>query len=569
MKIKINKFINMIILILLVVISLSINLYPIDGNKVTYTSGGYISQTLTEEIQESINMNEEVTISLKLDYDLLDTSSLLPPEGCSLERARELKRQRRDLGRAYYTRNNNMLVQKIDGKNYKNRYVSTYLPVIEYSYTVEEFNKNKNSILSSLSTSSDVKTVDVVGSDKKVDQVSFALAKSNASELFTSSNPYTGSGINIGVMEAGIADKDHDALTGINLTVRDEWYYVETKTDHATKMVSILAHQTGGIVPDAHIFSVEASGSLTSELDWLVDNDVDIVNMSMGYENSYGLYRNPSAECDHVAKQYGILFVASSGNTTDSNPDNKVSNPGLGYNVLTIGNHDLIDTLHSTSCYKVVDGAVKPNFVVCGTQLRVGGFTTEKITGTSCSAAVTTGMIASLMNRSAALIGNPAKVITLAMASCTPVTGTLGNTETNGLNEKWGTGLFKYNQAVAVLNYVYTVTNTNTSTTTSGGILIGSLPCGFTIGKPIKISMFWEVNANGTYTQTTRTTYFAELYDAANKLIATSTCGKSNYMYIYLSEAITGGRYTLKIYQKGTKAVSGNENVYVCFGSNA
>ena len=127
MKFILNKIINVQILILLVVISLSINLYPIDGNKVTYTSGGYISQTLTEEIQESINMNEEVTISLKLDYDLLDTSSLLPPEGCSLERARELKRQRRELGRAYYTRNNNMLVQKIDGKNYKNRYVSTYL----------------------------------------------------------------------------------------------------------------------------------------------------------------------------------------------------------------------------------------------------------------------------------------------------------------------------------------------------------------------------------------------------------------------------------------------------------
>ena len=54
MKIKIKKIINVQILILLVVISLSINLYPIDGNKVTYTSGGYISQTLTEEIQESM-----------------------------------------------------------------------------------------------------------------------------------------------------------------------------------------------------------------------------------------------------------------------------------------------------------------------------------------------------------------------------------------------------------------------------------------------------------------------------------------------------------------------------------
>ena len=567
MKIKINKFINVQILILLVVISLSINLYPIDGNKVTYTSGGYISQTLTEEIQESINMNEEVTISLKLDYDLLDTSNLLPPEGCSLERARELKRQRRELGRAYYTRNNNMLVQKIDGKNYKNRYVSTYLPVIEYSYTVEEFNKNKNTILSSLSTSSDVKTVDVVGSDKKVDQVSKALAKSNASSLYSTSNPYTGSGINIGVLETGIADKDHSSLSGVNLTVRDEWYYVETKTEHATMMVSILAHQTGGIVPDAHVFSVEAFGSLTSELDWLVDNDVDIINMSMRDNVSLGEYNTSSAECDYIAKQYGVMFVASGGNKNDGNPLGKTGNPGLGYNVLAVGNHSLVDELDESSGYIVVNGPAKPNLVAVGCNVEVPGYNVE-LSGTSMSSVIMTGMITALMSQYSDLIGNPGKVMALTMASCAPVTGTLGNTETNGLNEKWGTGLFNYGQAVQGKNSIYVVNNTNTLNAV-GGVLVGTLPCGFTIGKSIRISAYWQANATGNSSETSKTTYFMELYDAANKLIATSTCGSSNYMYIYLSEAITGGRYKLKIYQKGSKAVSGNENVYVCFGSNA
>ena len=567
MKIKINKFISVIILILLVVISLSINLYPIDGNKVTYTSGGYISQTLTEEIQESINMNEEVTISLKLDYDLLDTSSLLPPEGCSLERARELKRQRRELGRAYYTRNNNMLVQKIDGKNYKNRYVSTYLPVIEYSYTVEEFNKNKNTILSSLSTSSDVKTIDVVGSDKKVDQLSAALAKSNASSLYSTSNPYTGSGINVGVLEAGIADKDHTALSGVNLTVRDEWYYVETKTDHATKIVSILAHQEGGIVPDAHIFSVEVFGNLTSELDWLVDNDVDIINMSMRKNASLGEYNDISAECDYVAKQYGVMIVAASCNKDSDNPQWKVGNPGLGYNVLTVGNHSLINELDENSGYVVVNGPAKPNLVAVGCNIGIPGYNVEE-SGTSASTAIMTGMITALMSQYSDLIGNPGKVMALTMASCAPVTGTLGNTETNGLNEKWGTGLFNYGQAVQGKNSIYVVNNTNTLSAV-GGVLVGTLPCGFTIGKPIRISAYWQANATGNSSETSKTTYFMELYDAANKLIATSTCGSSNYMYIYLSEAITGGRYKLKIYQKGSKAVSGNENVYVCFGSNA
>ena len=567
MKIKIKKIINMIILILLVVISLSINLYPIDGNKVTYTSGGYISQTLTEEIQESINMNEEVTISLKLDYDLLDTSSLLPPEGCSLERARELKRQRRELGRAYYTRNNNMLVQKIDGKNYKNRYVSTYLPVIEYSYTVEEFNKNKNSILSSLSTSSDVKTIDVVGSDKKEDQISKALAKSNASSLYSSSNTYKGSGINIGVLEAGIADKDHSSLSGVNLTVRDEWYYVETKTEHATMMVSILANQEKGIVPDAHIFSVEANGSLTSELDWLVDNDVDIINISMRKNASLGEYNDISAECDYVAKQYGVMIVAASCNKDSDNPQGKVGNPGLGYNVLTVGNHGLLNSLNDNSGYVVVDGPAKPNLVAVGSNVEIPGFTGENF-GTSISTAIMTGMITALMSQYSDLIGNPGKVMALTMASCAPVTGTLGNTETNGLNEKWGTGLFNYGQAVQGKNSIYVVNNTNTLNAV-GGVLVGTLPWGFTIGKPIRISAYWQANATGNSSETSKTTYFMELYDAANKLIATSTCGSSNYMYIYLSEAVTGGRYKLKIYQKGSKAVSGNENVYVCFGSNA
>ena len=567
MKIKINKFINMIILILLVVISLSINLYPIDGNKVTYTSGGYISQTLTEEIQESINMNEEVTISLKLDYDLLDTSNLLPPEGCSLERARELKRQRRELGRAYYTRNNNMLVQKIDGKNYKNRYVSTYLPVIEYSYTVEEFNKNKNSILSSLSTSSDVKTIDVVGSDKKVDQLSAALAKSNASSLYSTSNPYTGSGINVGVLEAGIADKDNAALAGVNLTIRDEWYYVETKTDHATKIVSILAHQEGGIVPDAHIFSVEVFGNLTSELDWLVDNDVDIINISMRKNASLGEYDDISAECDYVAKQYGVMIVAASCNKDSDNPQWKVGNPGLGYNVLTVGNHTLLNSLDNDSSYVVTNGPAKPNLVAVGCNVEVPGFNVE-VEGTSASTAIMTGMITALMSQYSDLIGNPGKVMALTMASCAPVTGTAGNTETNGMNEKWGTGLFNYGQAVQGKNRIYVVNNTNTLSVI-GGVLVGTLPCGFTIGKSIRISAYWQANATGNSSETSKTTYFMELYDAANKLIATSTSGSSNYMYIYLSEAITGGRYKLKIYQKGSKAVSGNENVYVCFGSNA
>ena len=563
-----NRIINIQLIILLAVVSLSINLYPVNGNKVTYTSGGYCSQTLTEEIQENINMKDEVKISINLDYDLLDTSSLLPPEGCSLEKARELKKQRRELGRAYYTRNNNMLAQKIDGKNYKDRYVSTYLPVIEYSYTVEEFNKNKNTILSSLTRSNDIKTVDVVSSVEKKNQISFALAKSGADSLYTTTNPYTGSGINIGVLEATIADASHEALAGVNLTVRDEWYYIETKSEHTTRMVSILANQECGIVPDAHIFSVEASGSLTSELDWLIDNDVDIVNMSMGFFTNFGLYRNTSAECDYVSKQYGIMFVAASGNMDDElNPTKKVANPGLGYNVLTVGNLEIDETLNNNSCYVVDNGPDKPNLIVCGSNTNIGGYTTPT-TGTSNSAAITTGMITALMSQSASLIGNPAKIMALAMASCVPVTKTTGSTYTNGLNEKWGTGLFKYNQATQVLNDVYTITNTNTLSTI-GGTLIGTQPCGFTIGKPIKISMFWEANATGTYTETSKTSYYAELYDASNKLIATSTCGNSNYMYIYLSQAITGGRYKLKIYQTGSKAVSGNENVYVCLGSNA
>ena len=557
-----RKIFLTLILLLITFIPGSVNVNPINENKIKYTINGIESQTLSTDVLEEIKLCTTIIISVDLDYELLDTSYLLPPEGCTQEEAKALKDRRRELGKEYYLRMNNEYARRIDGKNYQNRYISTYFPKIDFEYDKDEFIKNKNAILSSLSVDDSIKEVEVIGNFRSESLLGTALEMSSA-DMIVTDRQYTGSGLQIGVLDEGIVIEDAGALAGVNLNIRDLLLFFEKDSLHATQMASIIANQDLGIVPDAQILSVQAYGSLTGELDWLVDNGADIINMSIGTNDTKGQYEDTSAECDFICKQYGVVMVAAAGNQKDG--DHRVVNPGMGYNVLAVGNHGLFNELNPSSSFVESSGAQKPNLCVCGTGLCIPGYITSSVTGTSCSSAVMTGMIGALMSQYSDLIGNPGKVMSLVMACCDPVTGTTGATRGNGFNDKWGTGLFNYSDAKISKSSVQVI-SVNTSTGAGQTTLVTTQSCGFTIGKPIRVSMFWLANANGESSETTYTKYTMELYDSANKLIATATSGSSNYMYIYKESAVTAGRYRLKIYQEGPKAVNGTENLYLAFG---
>lgn len=557
-----KKLLNITLFVLCFISLSELNLYPINTSKILFDLGEFeneaITETITQESIDKINVNDDVLISVNLNYEDLDTSHLITPEGSSKEEAIALKKQRKELGRLYYSVKNNKISKELDGKNYMSRYISTYLPVIEYTYEKDVFELNKNEILSSLSTDKETKSLLVTTTNESEGLLSDSLSKSNASSIRTN-GIYNGTGLKVGILDGGIVIEDHASMSGVDLTIRNIAFFSETESTHATMMAAIVANQSYGILPNASIYSVQGYGSLSGELDWLIDNDVDIINMSIGQRKNYGVYNDDSALCDKVAANYGIVMVAAAGNNNDGNYS--VTNPGLGYNVLTLGNSCLDGTMESSSSYVETEGAAKPNLCVVGDAISLGVFETLS-SGTSFSSAIMTGMVGALMCEFSDLIGNPAKVYALCMGSCSPVSGTVYSTEQNNLNDQWGTGLFDYTDARSNKANIIEISNNSSSNSTS--TLISTTYRYFTIGEPIRISAFWLAQSNGDSDDTTKTQYVMELYNGANQIIATSVSDNSNYMYIYSDDTVLGARYTIKIYQRSTRATSGTETIYLC-----
>ncbi len=558
------KIVKRIILCLLVVsiytATSSITKYYIDKDKITYIAGDYVSATLTDEIEAELLKSDDINLSVNLNYDLIDTSYLIPGENATSEEAHALKWQRIEIGKEYYTAKNNEMAQKLDGKNYKERYISSYLPCIEYTYDVEVFQNNKSEILSSLSLNEDVKSISVVGNIEVTDSLMSSLSYSGASEVRTSS--YRGEGINVGILESGVVKKSHDSLAGADITVYSSIFNVETQ--HSTKIASILVNQSSGIVPDANLFSRGVSGNVSNELDWFISKNIDVINMSWGDNNKLGIYYTNSALCDFAVQQYGIVIVAASGN--NDNADYKVANPGMGYNVLTVGNYYTSDsTIDENSSYVETSGPEKPNLIVPGVNVIVPGFSGFN-SGTSFSCAIMTGLVASLMSQYSGLVGNADKVIALVTASCNDVVvNPQGATKDNGYNDMWGTGLYQHEKAQSNYTKIYTYSNSSTS---YGTYLspITTFIRNYSYGAEAKIGIFWYANSDGDKDNTTRTDYRFELYDLTGSLIAGGSSTTSNYAYIHINSMPIGNKFTLKVYQIGTKASSSAENIVVCFG---
>lgn len=553
-----KKIISITLLSIFITVLFSINPLPINNSKITYNIGGITSQTL-EAVAEELSADDEISISVGLDYDLLDTTYLLPPDDCSYVKAKELKQKRAELGFQYYSRINNNLVKNINGKNYKSRYVSSYLPFITYTYELKEFKENKDEILSSLSTNENIKTIDITQNEEVQESISSALLVSSATSI-TSSN-YRGSGINVGILEPGIVRASHTSMSGVDLTIRNALFHIEYETEHATKMAAIIANQTNGICPNASIYSADIDSNITNSLDWFVSNDVDIVNMSFGQDSTDGTYSSDSAKCDMCSYCYGIMFVASAGNCDGDDDDLKTSNPGLGYNVLSVGNYESVGNIADYSCYIEESGPEKPNIVTYGIGISISNFSGAS-SGTSVSAAVTTGMITSLMTEFSDLIGNPAKTMALVMASCDDV-DTTGSHKLNGLNDKWGTGLFNYATARSKHGRLYSFTNSSTSTAST--TLVNTFPYYYSVSAEAKICIYWQAYANGTVSNSVYTSYSVQLCNVANREVAYVSCGNSNYMYININSIEIGGSYKLKLYQNGARKVANDEIVYVCF----
>ena len=213
-----------------------------------------------------------------------------------------------------------------------------------------------------------------------------------------------GQGIKVAVLDTGIdgAHEDLNVVGGYN-TISDDPYDVDLN-GHGTHVAGIIAglHNDVGIVgvaPEVSLYSVivldeEGSGTTSNLIDgieWVVANDIPIVNMSIGSSFESSALENAIDE----AHALGHIFVSSSGNDGEDGGEDNMTYPAKYTNVIAVGATDDNDTLASYSSYGPELDLLAP-----GTSIRSTWPEDEyvSISGTSMAAPFVSGVIALMLS---------------------------------------------------------------------------------------------------------------------------------------------------------------------------
>ena len=184
-------------------------------------------------------------------------------------------------------------------------------------------------------------------------------------------NKYTGAGIDVALLDSGVApvtglDSPGQVLHGPDLTQESQneaTQYTDT-FGHGTAMASIIAgHDPGvapaqnqgnavafmGVAPDARIVSVKVADShgetdvsqVLAGIDWVVQHahdpgmNIRVLNLSFGSQSSQGYGTDPLAYAAEQAWKHGIVVVVSAGNTGSS--DGHLTDPAIDPYVIAVG----------------------------------------------------------------------------------------------------------------------------------------------------------------------------------------------------------------------------------------
>ena len=393
-------------------------------------------------------------------------------------------------GKAYHTQKNQQIINQIDTDDMDGLYVSTYSPYFTYESTLEEVTANNYEQLNDLASCSYIEKI-YVSSESQYQPMLEEATEAIGVADYIDAGTLTGEDIVIGILDLGIADEDHSNFNNIDLTVRNEWYYIETVTEHATTVASIIAK----MCPDAKLLSVELSGNAVSEIDWMLDRNVNVINMSFGEKNPTGNYNSESAYVDYIVNTYKVTIISSSGN--EGLDTGYITNPALGYNVITVGagNSDNYYAVNFSS-YKVNNGPDKPNIVAPGLNIEITPF--GILNGSSLSSPIVASCVALLMEERTDLTIHPEYVLALMMNN-----GDRNDEgDTIGLDEYVGAGRINFESMMTYINNIIPITNNSESvylTRTFNVVLLHN--------QTIRATAAWLSKANGNANGTSCTDY--------------------------------------------------------------
>lgn len=452
----------------------------------------------------------------------------------------------------HYKTTNTNTFNSLGLTNYKSVYTSVYTPFIECVYDYDYFFKNQRNILNTLESSEQIEKVYVLGEVKREPCLDYTLDKVGAKQIYQS-RQYSGYGIKIGILEAGVIDVTHPFISGLNYVVLDQPNKEEEVCEHSTQMASIIAGKIG-IAKDAMIYSAQAFDTPDNEVDWLIENGVDIINCSYATSNANGYYDSESAYMDYVVYTYGITVVACAGNT-----GGYVTNPGLGNNVITVGAANFrCNGVADFSANDTQELRTKPTVVAPGTSINL--YAPELwdqiwfATGTSAATAFTTGIIALLMQEFSYLKRKPQRIKSILTTTATNLEGyTIKGF--NGLYLSQGAGMINY-QNFRDLPYSKCKERDVIGDFSSDVPVFSTSVTEGAPGVKIRLTVSWlgtgyEENTAVSFNNQ----YIVKIVDNNGNVFAEESCKNSTTVFIYYPMPSVAD-YHIKVYQIGVRMVA-------------
>lgn|GEM_PF-1725570 len=211
-------------------------------------------------------------------------------------------------------------------------------------------------------------------------------------------NGYTGKGVKVAVLDSGIDTHHEDLVIAGGASFVDYTTSYDDDNGHGTHVAGIIGARNNdvgvvGVAPEADLYAVKVLDSagkgylsdVIAGIDWAVDHQMDIINMSMATNvDSPALH-----QAVDEAYASGLLIVAAAGNTGNvEGTGDTIQYPAKYGSVIAVGAVDQNNQRASFSATGEALEVVAPGVGIKSTYMN-GGY--ESLNGTSMAAAMVAG----------------------------------------------------------------------------------------------------------------------------------------------------------------------------------